>query len=76
MSKKVSARAVDRNKVERRMRAVLRPVLANLGVSVALVLQAKPSAKDALYAAVERDIETLLGRSGLRGTPRSRISAL
>jgi ribonuclease P protein component len=61
VSKKVSARAVDRNRVKRRFRAALSPHLTQLS-SGSYVWYAKKEAASAEYADVRRDIEKLVAR--------------
>lgn len=61
ISKKVAPRAVDRNTVKRRVRAVVSPHLASLPPA-AYVFYAKSGAPVATFAEVKRDIEKLLQR--------------
>jgi ribonuclease P protein component len=63
VSKKAAAKAVDRNKIKRRCRAVLAKRVADVKKPVALVLYAKREAKDATFSEIERDISTLLVRA-------------
>jgi ribonuclease P protein component len=58
VSKKVSPRAVDRNLVKRRAKAALAPLLKRLP-SGAYVFSARPAAREASYAALKADIESL-----------------
>jgi ribonuclease P protein component len=62
VSKKVSAKAVDRNKVKRRCRSVLAKRMPNLKKPLALVLYAKREAKDAEFSKIERDIDVLFSK--------------
>jgi ribonuclease P protein component len=63
VSKKVSARAVDRNKVKRRCRNSLAKLMPAIHKPVALVLYAKREAKDAEFSDIDRDIASLLSRA-------------
>jgi ribonuclease P protein component len=62
VSKKVSLKAVDRNKVKRRARNVLAKLMPQMQRSVALVLYAKRETKDAEFAEISRDIEGLFSK--------------
>ncbi|OGG91940.1 ribonuclease P protein component [Candidatus Kaiserbacteria bacterium RIFCSPLOWO2_12_FULL_53_8] len=66
--KKMAARAVDRNRIERRVREALRPLLARLQSPTVLVFHAKREAAEASFADTKKDIKTLLGRAGLGDT--------
>ena len=66
--KKIASHAVDRNRIERRCRETLRPLLASVGKPVALIFHAKREAVAASLEDVRKDIETLLERNGLRDT--------
>ena len=70
VSKKVSPKAVARNAVKRRCRSVLQSQLKRMKEPIALVFYAKRAAAQAPIADVKKDLETLLGRAGLRGTMR------
>ncbi len=61
VSKKVSVRAVDRNRIKRRLRATLLPHLSRLPPA-SYVWYAKKEAATAAYAEVARDVEKLLAR--------------
>ena len=61
VSKKVAPRAVDRNQVKRRAKAVLASLLSSLSPA-AYVLYAKSGAVDAAFLEVKRDIEKLVTR--------------
>ena len=61
VSKKVSLRAVDRNRVKRRTRAALTPHLARLSPA-SYVFHAKKEALSATSQELVRDIERLLAR--------------
>jgi len=62
VSKKVAARATDRNKVERRCRGVMRPQMVDIKKPCALVFLAKREVVDASYAQISRDIGALITR--------------
>lgn len=61
ISKKVAARAVDRNTIKRRCRAALHPLLRELPPR-AYVFYAKKEAKGATSAEIVRDLAKLLDR--------------
>lgn len=63
VSKRVSARSVDRNRIERLCRESLRPRLARLREPIAFIFFAKREAAAASFKEVERDIEKLLARA-------------
>ncbi len=63
ISKKTAARAVDRNKVERRCREALRPLLKAVAKPVALVFHAKREALGASFKDIARDIKGLVERA-------------
>ncbi len=60
VSKKVSARAVDRNRIERACREALRPLMEEIQKPVALIFYAKREAREATSALIARDIGKLL----------------
>lgn len=62
VSKKVSARAVDRNRVKRRARAILSGALAPLPPA-SYVFYAKKDAVGASFDEVKRDIMKMLARA-------------
>jgi ribonuclease P protein component len=62
VSKKVSLKAVERNKVKRRMRNALTKLRSHVQKPAALVLSAKADAKKASYAELVRDIESLFSK--------------
>ena len=66
--KKVAKRAVDRNKIERRCREALRPLMEKVRKSVALIFHAKREAVEASYAEVVLDVEKLLKSLDARDT--------
>jgi len=62
VSKKVSARSVDRNRIERLCREILRPELARMKEPTSLIFIAKRNAISASFAEIKRDILKLLER--------------
>ena len=64
VSKKVSSRAVDRNRIKRQCREAIRPQLSKLGGRYALVFTAKREAVHASFAEVVQEIGKLLARIG------------
>jgi ribonuclease P protein component len=62
VSKKVSQKAVVRNRVKRKMREVLRS-LAPLPAHTAIVLTAKKQAVDTPYATLRDDVAALIHRA-------------
>ncbi|MBI5457613.1 ribonuclease P protein component [Candidatus Kaiserbacteria bacterium] len=70
VSKKIAKRAVDRNKIERRCREALRPLITKMRKPAALILHAKREAREASYAEVALDIGKLLRSLDARDTPR------
>jgi len=62
VSKKIAVRAVDRNKIKRRVRSALKKRMRGVQKPVALVLYAKREAKDAKFADVSHDIESLFSK--------------
>lgn len=62
VSKKVSAKAVERNKVKRRCRNALAKRMPELTKPLALVLYAKREAKDAEFSEIERDVDVLFSK--------------
>jgi ribonuclease P protein component len=65
VSKKVSARAVDRNRVERYCRESLRTHMRKIVKPVALVFLAKREAVGASLPEIQKDIDTLLVRANV-----------
>ncbi|MDO8576346.1 MAG: ribonuclease P protein component [bacterium] len=63
VSKKISARSVDRNRIERICRESLRPELARLKEPAALIFFAKREAVSATFGEIQRDILKLLERT-------------
>lgn len=70
VSKKVSARSVDRNRIERFCRESLRPHLSQMKKSAAFIFYAKREARDASHADVAKDIGKLLRTIDERDAPR------
>ncbi len=70
VSKKVSARAVDRNRIERRCREALRPLLSKITKPEAFLFYAKREAREASTSDVARDVEKLLRSIAARDAPR------
>jgi len=62
VSKKVSPRAVVRNRIKRRCRDVVRTLLSKGSFSGALLFTAKREAVAASHAEIKSDIEKLLSR--------------
>ncbi|MEK7133768.1 MAG: ribonuclease P protein component [Patescibacteria group bacterium] len=65
VSKKVAARAVDRNKIERYCRESLRSHMARIRRPTALVFHAKREATKASFPEIRKDIDGLLARAGV-----------
>lgn len=65
VSKKVAARAVERNRIKRRCRSVLGRLMH--AASPVFVLIAKKGAGEASFADVSADIESLIARATERG---------
>lgn len=70
VSKKVSVRSVDRNRIERFCRESLRPLLSKMTKSEALIFYAKREAREASHADVAHDIEKLLRTIDARDASR------
>ncbi|OGG75218.1 ribonuclease P protein component [Candidatus Kaiserbacteria bacterium RIFCSPLOWO2_01_FULL_54_22] len=60
VSKKCAARAVDRNRIERRCRSVLRPLMPGFPHGVALVFYAKRESRGVTFTEIESDIRKLV----------------
>lgn len=65
VSKKIAARSVDRNRIERRCREALRAHMPRIREPLALVLHGKREAVGASFEETKKDIEALLARAGL-----------
>jgi len=65
VSKKAARSAVDRNRVRRRCRAALRPLMAQIKDPVAIVFYATKESVGAEYSQLSADIEYLLKKGGL-----------
>lgn len=64
VSKKAAAHAVDRNRIKRRARAILRGTLRTAGdPPVALVFHAKRAAAEAGFPELKKDLEGLIARA-------------
>ena len=63
VSKKMAARAVDRNKIKRRTREALHSALKGVVVPFSIALYAKKTALDAPLSALSKDIVDLVGRA-------------
>lgn len=61
-STKVFKLAVDRNRVKRRLRAILRELLPNVPKNVHVLFVVKPEALKAEHAPLKAEIERLLGK--------------
>ncbi len=70
VSKKVSARSVDRNRIERLCRESLRPLLAKMKKAEALIFYAKREARGASRADAAEDIGKLLRAVDVRDALR------
>jgi len=62
VSKKVSARSVDRNRIERRCRESLRPFLIQMKEPAAFIFYAKRESVSASSEEIQQDIRKLLER--------------
>lgn len=60
VSKKIAARAVDRNRIQRRCREVVRSYIGQIEQPIALVFYGKRGAGAASFADTKKDIENLL----------------
>ncbi len=65
VSKKIAARAIDRNGIQRRCREVLRSHLINIKQPFALVFHAKREAVSASLADTKKDIDLMVVRAGV-----------
>ena len=64
VSKKVAARAVDRNRIKRRSRAILETFARSAKPAAVVVAYAKKGAADASFEETRADLESLLARTG------------
>jgi ribonuclease P protein component len=62
VSKKVSSQAVVRNKIQRRLREIVRPFVLPAAASRAIVIRAKKQAAETDIVALRADLEPLLSR--------------
>ena len=69
VSKRIG-KAVTRNRVKRRIREAVRPLLPNLPPGRDLVFIARSAMADADFQQLSQAVETLLGRVRLRPAPR------
>ena len=60
ISRKVSKKAVERNRIKRRIRAVFRCLLPKISSSWLIVIIVKPEAKECKYEHFLRELEKLL----------------
>ncbi len=67
VSKKISNKAVIRNKTKRRLRETVRMFLSDLKPGYDLIVFTKKGAEEKSLAEIEREIERLLKRAGLFG---------
>jgi ribonuclease P protein component len=58
--------SVDRNRVKRRLRHLMRPRLAELPVGARIVIRALPAARDAASETLAADLDEALRRVGAR----------
>lgn len=58
--------SVERNRVKRRLRHLMRPRLADVPVGSRIVIRALPAAKDAASATLAADLDEALSRVGAR----------
>ena len=63
VSKKIAARAVERNRIKRRCREAARAALGSTRHEIAFVFYAKRQAREAAFAAIKKDVETLIKKS-------------
>lgn len=71
VSTKVSKKATVRNRIKRRMRAVIASMLHGVKGGVIAVLVARPGADRAAFKEVDQTIKDLLGRARLLSPPDS-----
>lgn len=65
VSKKVSKRAVDRNKVKRRIREIFRLTGDKLKTGFNIIIVAYPSIKDKEFKSIKEEIDSGLIKAGL-----------
>jgi len=65
VSKKVSLKAVKRNKLKRRLREAVRKMLGNIKDGYSVVFFAKKEAENKNYQQIRKEIENLIQKSGL-----------
>lgn len=65
VSKKISKLAVERNKIKRRMREVVRLKRNSLKDGLSIVIVSLPQIKEAPYKEIKEDLENLLHKEAL-----------
>ena len=65
VSNKVSKKAVERNKIKRRLREIIRLIPLNLDVGIDLIVLTRPSVKELDYKETEKQIHSCFQRLGL-----------
>ena len=65
VSKKISKLAVERNKVKRRMREIIRLKKKDIKEGLSIVIISLPSIKGTTYQEMEEDLENLLSKKEL-----------
>jgi ribonuclease P protein component len=68
VSKKVSRHAVGRNRIKRRLRAVIREVLPDLEPGYWIIISARPSCADRSYPDLKVELQRLLKKAGVLKT--------
>ncbi len=69
VSKKVSVRAVDRNRIKRQCRHAVAPILKTIKKPIVFAFFARREALGAEYADLERDVQKLVERALSRYNP-------
>jgi len=65
VSKKISKRAIDRNRIKRRMRSVCKTEIVKLKKGIDVVFFAKKNIINTEFIDIHRDIKQLLTRAGI-----------
>jgi len=65
VSKKVSNKAVIRNKTKRRLREAARTLISNVIEGIDLVIIARPASKDKSFEEIKTEIERLIKKAGM-----------
>lgn len=60
VSLKISKKAVVRNKIKRRLRAVIKENILNIKIGLDIIIIAKPEILDKEYKEIKNDLENLL----------------